>query len=54
MWAVLNRSDDGFGRTYVALSADHLVAVVLGCKSLQGGLNDTSTETEDEMESRFL
>ena len=37
--------------TYIALAADHLLAVVLGGKGLQTGLNETSTETENEMES---
>jgi hypothetical protein len=40
--------------TYVALAADGLLAVVLGGKSLQGGLNDTTTETEDKMKSGLL
>jgi len=40
--------------TYIALPADHLVAVVLGGKSLEGWLDDTATETEDEVESRLL
>ncbi len=42
------------GQTYIALAADHLVAVELACQSLQRGLNDTTTETEDEVESRLL
>lgn len=41
-------------RTYVALSADHLVAVELGGEGLEGGLDDTTTETEDQMEGRLL
>jgi ribose/xylose/arabinose/galactoside ABC-type transport system permease subunit len=41
-------------QTGIALSADHLLAVVLGGKSLEGGFDDTATETEDEMKSRFL
>ena len=36
--------------TYVALPADHLVAVVLGGKGLERRLDDATTETEDEME----
>lgn len=40
--------------TYVALAADHLVAVELGGKSLQGGLNDTTTQTENQVESGLL
>lgn len=35
--------------TYVALAADHLVAVELGGQSLQRGLNNTTTETEDQV-----
>lgn len=41
-------------KTYVALAADGLVAVVLGGKGLEGGLNDTTTETEDQVEGRLL
>ena len=44
----------GAGNTHVALSADHLVAVVLASQGLQTRLDDTTTETEDEMECRFL
>ena len=40
--------------TYVALSADHLLAVVLGGKSFQRRFDDATTETEDEMEGGFL
>lgn len=40
--------------TYVALPADHFVAVVLTSQGLQTRFDDTATETEDEMESRFL
>lgn len=40
--------------TYVALAADHLLAVVLGGQSLQGGLDQTTTETEDQVESGLL
>ena len=42
------------GGSYVALSADHLVAVELGCKGLKRWLDDTTTETENQMKSRFL
>ncbi|KAI8807388.1 hypothetical protein BJ742DRAFT_812553 [Cladochytrium replicatum] len=42
------------GETSVAFSANHLVAVVLGCKHLQRGFNDTTTETEHKVESRLL
>ena len=41
-------------KTYVALAADGLVAVVLGGKSLEGRLNDTTTETEHQVKSRLL
>lgn len=41
-------------KTYVALAADGLVAVVLGGKGLQGRLNDTTTEAEDQVEGRLL
>ena len=40
--------------TYVALSANHLVAVELGCKGLKRWLDDTTTKTEDEMKGGFL
>ena len=38
----------------VALSADHLLAVVLGGEGLERWLNDTTTETEDQVEGRLL
>jgi len=37
--------------TGIALSADHLLAVELGGKSLKRGFDDTTTETEDKMKS---
>jgi hypothetical protein len=40
--------------TGVALAADHLVAVELGGKSLERRLNDTTTETENKVQSRLL
>ena len=40
--------------TYVALAADHLVAVELGGKSLERGLNDTTTKSENQVESGLL
>lgn len=40
--------------TYVAFPANHLVAIVLASQSLEGRLDDTTAETEDEMEGRFL
>jgi len=44
----------GWGESYVALAADHLVAVELGGESLERGLNDSTTETKDEVEGRLL
>jgi ribose/xylose/arabinose/galactoside ABC-type transport system permease subunit len=41
-------------KTGIALAADHLLAVVLGGKSLQGGLNDTTTKTEDQVQGGLL
>ena len=38
----------------VALAADHLVAVELGSQGLEGRLNDTTTETEDQVEGGLL
>lgn len=40
--------------TYVALAANHLFAVELGGQGLQGGLDQTTTQTEDQVESRLL
>jgi len=37
--------------TGVALSADHLFAVVLGGQSLERWLDDTTSETEDQVKS---
>jgi hypothetical protein len=52
---MVHRSGRAIGtKTYVALAADGLLAVVLGSKSLEGGLNDTTTQTEDEVESGLL
>ena len=39
---------------YIALAADHLVTVELRGKSLERGLNDTTTEAKDEVEGRLL
>lgn len=41
-------------RTYVALAADALLAVVLGGKSLERGFDDTTTETEDKVKGGLL
>jgi len=38
----------------VALSADHLLAVVLLSEGLEGRLDDTTSESEDQMESGLL
>jgi hypothetical protein len=40
--------------TSIALTADHLLTVVLGSQSLQRGFNDTTTKTEDQVKSGFL
>lgn len=40
--------------TYVALAADHLVAVELGGQSLERGLDDTTAEAEDQVEGGLL
>ena len=45
--------DSAGGKASVALAADHLLAVVLGGKGLEGGLDDTTTEAEDEVEGRL-
>jgi len=44
----------GGGVAYVALAADHLLAVVLGCQDLEGGLDHATSETEDQVESGLL
>ena len=49
-WGKKGKCRCRMGWTYVAFPADHLVAVVLASQSLEGGLDDTATETEDEME----
>lgn len=41
-------------KTYVALAADGLVAVVLGGEGLEGRLDDTTTKAEDQVEGRLL
>lgn len=41
-------------RTYIALSANHFVAVVLAGQGLEGGFDDTTTEAEDKVKGRFL
>jgi hypothetical protein len=38
----------------IALAADHLIAVVLGGKGLERRLDDTATETEDQVKRRLL
>lgn len=37
----------------VALAAHHLFAVVLGCERLEGGLNDTTTQTKNKVKGGF-
>jgi hypothetical protein len=41
-------------KTGVADTADGLLTVVLGSEGLKRGLNDTTTETEDQVEGRLL
>jgi hypothetical protein len=53
--ALLLAAVDGTrGQAGVALAADHLLAVVLGGQGLERGLNDATTETEDQVQSRLL
>ena len=40
--------------TYVALPADHLIAIVLRGERFERWLDDATTEAEHEMERRFL
>ena len=42
------------GKSGVALSADHLVAVVLSGQNLQRWLDSTTTQAKDQMESGLL
>lgn len=42
------------GQTYVALAADGLLAVELGGEGLERGLNDTTTQTQDEVKGGLL
>ena len=42
------------GKTSIALSANHLVAVVLSGEDLERRLDDTTTQSEDEVEGRLL
>lgn len=42
------------GDRYVALAANHLLAVVLRGEGLKGRLYDTTTETKDQVKSRLL
>ena len=37
-------------QTHIAFAADHFLAVVLAGKSLERRLDDTATETEDQVE----
>jgi hypothetical protein len=41
-------------KTGVAFPADLLITVVFGGENLEGGLNDSTTETKDEVEGRLL
>eukprot|EP00344_Euplotes_crassus_P007962 CAMPEP_0196996160 /NCGR_PEP_ID=MMETSP1380-20130617/2118_1 /TAXON_ID=5936 /ORGANISM="Euplotes crassus, Strain CT5" /LENGTH=78 /DNA_ID=CAMNT_0042412047 /DNA_START=38 /DNA_END=271 /DNA_ORIENTATION=+ len=42
------------GEAGIALSADHLIAVVLGGQDLEGGLNHTTAEAEHQVEGGLL
>lgn len=46
--------EEGSWCTYVALAADGLLAVVLGGEGLQGGLDDTTTQAQDEVKGGLL
>jgi len=53
--ALLLAAIDGTGvQTDVALSADHLVAVVFLGKNAERGLNDTTTQAKNQVESGLL
>ena len=55
MTALLLSAVGGTGREAgVALSADHLLAVVLGGQSLEGRLDDTAAKSENQVQCRFL
>ena len=55
MTALLLAAVHGTGReTCVALSADHLLTVVLAGEGLEGGLNDTTAEAEHKVEGGLL
>lgn len=56
LWTVLDLVESQTRRwsTYVALAADHLIAVVLGGKGLQRRLDDTTAQTENQMQGRLL
>ena len=41
-------------KTSVALSADHLITVVLLSEDSEGRLNDTTTKSEDQVKSGLL
>ena len=40
--------------TYIALATNHLIAVVLASQSLERWFNNTTTQTKNKMQSRFL
>jgi hypothetical protein len=50
----VGRVEGGSWCTYVALAADGLLAVVLGGEGLQGGLDDTTTQAQDEVKGGLL
>ena len=51
---LLSAVSSSWGKSGVALSANHLITVVLSGQNLERWLNGTTTETEDEVKSRLL
>jgi len=50
MFLLIVRAED----VRVALAANGLLAVVLGCEGLERGLDDSTSKAEDEMKCRLL
>ena len=51
---LLSAVSSSWGKSGVALSANHLVAVVLSGQNLERWLNSTTTKTKNQVESRLL
>ena len=51
---LLSASSSTRGKTSIALAANLLFAVVLASEGLERGLNDTTTQTEDEVKGGLL